>query len=83
MEDKQGSYVLYNIHFINTVYFPSLIIGSDVGFERWPTTLNSITCFPTGRGAKNRLYPSDIPLDVPGGPKSNNPLTASDGTVTL
>ena len=46
-------------------------------------TLNSIVCFPTGRGAKNRTYPSAIPLDVPGGPKSKRSLTALGGTVTL
>ena len=46
-------------------------------------TLNSITCFPTGSGGKNRVYASVIPLDVPAGPKSKRPLTAFGGTVTL
>jgi len=58
----------FSIHFTNTVYTPSLFISSDVGPARWSVTMNSIVCFPTGRGAKNRTYPSAIPLDVPGGP---------------
>jgi hypothetical protein len=40
--------------------------------------LNSIRCFPTGRGDKNRIYPSAIPLDVPGGPKSKIPVFCVD-----
>ncbi len=33
--------------------------------------------------SKSHTYPSAIPLDVPGGPKSKRSLTALGGTVTL